>query len=164
MEVRAARFPEELHLVRALFREYADGLGIDLCFQGFEEELAGLPGGYSPPGGGLWLARDGDDLAGCAALRPIDAATAEMKRLYVRPAFRGRGLGRRLAEHVLGTAASAGYQRVCLDTLPSMTDAIRLYRALGFNPIEPYCHNPVCGAMFFGREIGPHGGRADDRS
>jgi ribosomal protein S18 acetylase RimI-like enzyme len=157
MEVCAARFPEDLPLVRCLFAEYATGLGVDLCFQGFDAELAGLPGAYTPPGGGLWLAREGDELAGCVAMRPLDTSRAEMKRLYVRPAFRGKGVGRLLAEQIIDAATVAGYRHVCLDTLPTMADAIRLYRSLGFVPIEPYCHNPVCGAMFFDRQIGDHG-------
>jgi len=151
--IRAALFPDELLLVRALFQEYADGLGVDLCFQGFAQELAGLPGDYAPPSGGLWLAEVADDIAGCVALRRIDDERAEMKRLYVRPAFRGRGLGRALAQHVLEEAARIGYQRVCLDTLPSMGDAIALYRRLGFTEIPPYRVNPVPGALFLGREL-----------
>src|SRR5262245_36991094 len=153
MDVRAARFPDDLPVVRALFEEYAAGLGIDLCFQGFAEELAGLPGRYTPPGGGLWLAFEGDAVAGCIALRAIGPPTCEMKRLFVRPAFRGRGVGRLLAEHVLAAAGAVGHKRIVLDTLPSMGSAIELYRALGFTPIEPYCANPVPGALFLGKEL-----------
>jgi ribosomal protein S18 acetylase RimI-like enzyme len=153
VEIREATIPDDLPLVRLLFREYATGLGIDLCFQNFEAELEGLPGRYSPPAGGLWLAREGLELAGCVALRPLTSTTGEMKRLFVRPSFRGRGLGRQLAERILMAASAAGYQRVCLDTLPSMAEAVRMYESLGFVQIEPYCHNPVPGAMFFGREL-----------
>src|SRR5688500_13045542 len=98
MEIREASIPDELPLIRLLFREYAEGLGIDLGFQNFEEELEKLPGQYVPPSGGLWLAWDGPELAGCVALRPLTTTSAEMKRLFVRPEFRGRGLGRQLAE------------------------------------------------------------------
>jgi GNAT superfamily N-acetyltransferase len=155
VEIREAQIPDELPLVRLLFREYADGLGIDLCFQDFEAELAGLPGRYARPGGGLWLALCGSEPAGCVAIRPFEPATCEMKRLYVRPAYRGQGLGRRLAEQALAAAVDAGYQRICLDTLPSMADAVRLYQLLGFTPIAPYCHNPIPGALYFGRNLEP---------
>jgi GNAT superfamily N-acetyltransferase len=153
MEIHEAKFPDELSLVRELFREYAAGLGVDLCFQGFESELAELPGRSARPAGGLWMAWCGTEPAGCVALRPIDATTCEMKRLYLRPAFRGQGLGRRLAERVLTAARDAGYRQIYLDTMPSMGDAIRLYQTLGFTPIEPYCHNPVPGALFLGLEL-----------
>jgi ribosomal protein S18 acetylase RimI-like enzyme len=152
MTVRPARIPEEVDLIRGLFREYAAGLGVDLCFQRFEEELAGLPGAYAPPGGRLLLACDGDRVAGCVALRPATGG-GEMKRLYVRPEFRGRGVGRLLAGAVLVEAAAAGYRRVCLDTLPSMGEAIGLYRSLGFAEVEPYYPNPVPGALFLARDL-----------
>jgi putative acetyltransferase len=154
MELRAALFPDDLPTARALFEEYAAGLGVDLCFQGFAEELAGLPGRYAPPGGGLWLAEEGGAAAGCVALRALGGGTCEMKRLYVRPAFRGRGLGRLLAEHVLSAAVALGHRRIVLDTLPSMGRAIELYRSLGFTAVEPYCANPVPGALFLGKELG----------
>ncbi len=153
MQIREALFPDELPVVRTLFEEYAAGLGIDLCFQGFAAELAGLPGRYAPTAGGLWLADAGGDVAGCVALRPLGEDRCEMKRLYVRPAFRGRGLGRALTEHVLRAATAASHRHICLDTLPSMADAIALYRSLGFAEIEPYCPNPVPGALFLGREL-----------
>jgi GNAT superfamily N-acetyltransferase len=153
MEIREARFPTDLSIVRVLFREYAEALGIDLSFQNFEAELAELPGRYGRPAGGIWLAEHGAQPAGCAAFRPIDVTTCEMKRLYVRPAFRGRSLGRRLAEQIISNATAAGYQRIWLDTMPSMGDAIRLYRLLGFSPIEAYCHNPIPGALFLGLDL-----------
>jgi GNAT superfamily N-acetyltransferase len=155
MVIREAQIPDELPLVRLLFREYADGLGIDLCFQDFEAELAGLPGRYVRPEGGIWLAFLGSEAAGCVAIRRLEPATCEMKRLFVRPKFRGHGLGRQLAEQALAAALHAGYQRICLDTLPSMADAIRLYQFLGFAPIEPYCQNPIPGALFFGKNLDP---------
>jgi ribosomal protein S18 acetylase RimI-like enzyme len=158
--IRPARLPEDLPLVRALFREYADGLGVDLCFQDFDAELAGLPGRYAPPPGRLMLAWDGAQAVGCVALRPVDADTCEMKRLYVRPGARGGQLGRRLAERICDEARAAGYRRICLDTLPEMAAAIRLYASLGFEPVEPYVHNPVPGALFLGRDLRTRAGSA----
>ena len=153
MIVRDALFPDDLPVVRELFEEYAAGLGVDLCFQGFVEEVAALPGRYAPPAGGVWLAEMDGSVTGCIALRPLAGDQAEMKRLYVRPAFRGSGVGRALAEHLLAAAARLGYRQVCLDTLPSMAGAITLYRSLGFTEVEPYCHNPVPGALFLGRGL-----------
>lgn len=151
--VREAIFPNELTVVRELFQEYAEGLGIDLSFQRFAEELADLPGQYSRPGGGVWLAVADGVMVGCVALRPLSPEQAEIKRLYVRPEFRGTGTGRALAERVLAEASSAGYRRVVLDTLRSMSGAIALYRSLGFEEVEAYYHNPVPGALFLGREL-----------
>lgn len=144
--------PEELDAVRAIFLEYADSLGVDLCFQQFDEELASLPGEYAPPRGALLLASVDGEIAGCCALRPLDTAdypnAAEMKRLYVRKPFRNFGLGRQLAEATLDAAREAGYASVLLDTLDEMEAARALYEELGFQEIPPYYHNPIPGAHY----------------
>lgn len=141
--------PEEIDAARALFKDYAAGLGLDLSFQDFEAELAGLPGDYAPPRGALLLAHATGDLAGCVALRPLaEPVVCEMKRLYVRPAWRGTGLGRRLAEAILAEGRRLGYARMRLDTLPSMSSAIGLYESLGFRDIPAYRHNPVAGTRY----------------
>ena len=140
---------------RQLFSEYAAWLEIDLCFQDFEKELAELPGDYAPPSGRLLLAVEGDQVAGCIALRKIGAGVGEMKRLFVRPAFRGQGLGRTLTEAIIAEARKIGCERIRLDTLPpKMNDAIALYRSLGFKEIGPYYHNPVPGAKFMELALG----------
>ncbi len=145
---------EDIGTIRALFREYQQSLGVNLCFQGFEEELAALPGDYAQPGGRLYLGLDGGQSACCIALRRLDAATAEMKRLYVRPAFRGKGHGRVLARRVIDDAKAAGAARIVLDTLPDMRSAQAMYEAFGFRDIPPYTHNPVPGARFMGLDLG----------
>ena len=169
--------PHELEAARAIFRDYAASLGIDLGFQNFDEELANLPGDYAEPRGALLLALvnvsdtavpvDAQPLqraqgglayvAGCCALRPLDTAdypnAAEMKRLYVRPAFRGVGLGRQLVEAILDAARGAGYACVLLDTLDDMESARALYEDLGFVEVPPYYHNPVAGAHYLKAEL-----------
>ncbi len=152
--IRDAIFPDDLSSVRGLFREYADSLDVDLCFQGFEAELGTLPGGYARPDGRLLLAVDERGAPiGCVALRPVAPGACEMKRLYVRPIARGTGLGAALARAIVGAARDAGYARMCLDTLPSMLDARRLYDRLGFRPTDPYVHNPVPGALFLSLDL-----------
>ena len=149
MKLIQATSPEEIALARQLFEEYASWLEINLCFQNFDKELASLPGDYALPRGRLFLAIEDDQLAGCVALRPLPDRACEMKRLYVRPTFRGRGLGRKLVATILEAAREIGYERMLLDTLPGKMDqALAMYRRLGFKEIEAYYDNPVEGATF----------------
>jgi putative acetyltransferase len=148
LSIDHARASRDIATARRLFEEYAAGLGFDLCFQGFAEELATLPGGYAPPEGRLLLARQGNRIAGCVALRRLEPGICEMKRLFVRPEFRGIGAGRLLVEEIIREARIAGYQRMRLDTLPIMAGALALYRRRGFRAISPYRSNPVPGALF----------------
>lgn len=153
-ELRQAETPEQIGAVRELFLEYAHSLNFSLCFQSFEKELAELPGEYAPPGGRLLLASQQSQLAGCVALHKLDAESCEMKRLYVRPQFRGKGLGRVLAERVVADATEIGYKRLRLDTVePVMRDAVGLYRKLGFREIAPYRENPIDGALYMERTL-----------
>jgi len=149
MEVVEARSDKDLATLRELFAEYARAIEVDLCFQSFDQELAELPGHYAPPDGRLFLAFEGAPPAGCVALRKIGDGICEMKRLYVRPAFRGQGLGRALANAVINAPRHVGYERMRLDTLASMKAAIRLYESLGFQRIAPYYDNPSGCAVFF---------------
>ena len=151
--IRAAEFPRDLVEVTGLFREYAESLGVDLGFQDFEAEVAALPGKYEPPAGRLLLAWRGTDAIGCVALRPVAGSDCEMKRLYVRPDSRGGRLGRRLAQRICEEAREAGYSRICLDTLPTMGPAQKLYESLGFKPIEPYVFNPIPGTRFLALDL-----------
>jgi ribosomal protein S18 acetylase RimI-like enzyme len=151
--IRQAESDADLRVAHDLFTEYADSLGVDLSFQEFDRELDELPGAYAPPSGRLLLASADGAVTGCVALRDLDAGICEMKRLYVRPQFRGQGLGRILALAVIGEARVAGYEEMRLDTLPSMAEAIPLYRSLGFRAIEPYRFNPVRGTRFLALEL-----------
>jgi ribosomal protein S18 acetylase RimI-like enzyme len=151
--IRAAAWPDDLGAVRALFTEYAAGIGVDLSFQDFDAEVDTLPGRYAAPSGALFVAWRGDEPVGCIALRALADGDCEMKRLYVQPSTRGEGLGRRLVERICHAARSAGYRRICLDTLPTMDRAIALYRSLGFVPIAPYVYNPVPGTAYLGRAL-----------
>ncbi|MFB3813136.1 MAG: GNAT family N-acetyltransferase [Terriglobales bacterium] len=145
---------EQVELARELFQEYAASLGFDLCFQNFTQELASLPGDYAPPSGRLLLAVEADEAAGCVALHDLGHSICEMKRLYLRPKFRGRGLGRELAEAVIRSAREIGYRAMRLDTVaPIMPQAVALYRSLGFREIPPYRPNPIAGALYMELEL-----------
>jgi ribosomal protein S18 acetylase RimI-like enzyme len=139
-----------------LFREYVNGLGIDLSFQDFAAELAALPGKYAPPSGELMLAYSPrGDVLGCVAVRPLAGTVCEMKRLYVRPAARGLGIGRALVAAIIEAAQALGYTQMKLDTLPSMPEALALYESFGFVRIAAYYHNPVPGTVYLGKNIAP---------
>jgi GNAT superfamily N-acetyltransferase len=149
-----AESPAQIAQARELFLEYAQSLGFSLCFQNFDHELAGLPGDYAPPDGRLLLAEYEGQLAGCVALHELEAGICEMKRLYLRPRFRGKGLGRVLAERIIAEARTIGYQRMRLDTVePVMKDAVAVYRKLGFKEVAPYRANPIAGAMYMELEL-----------
>jgi ribosomal protein S18 acetylase RimI-like enzyme len=149
----------DMPAVAALFREYAAALGVDLCFQGFTAELAGLPGAYAAPTGALLIAvsAEGDPI-GCVGVRKLcDSETCEMKRLYARPGERGGGIGRALAAAAIEAARAMGYARMCLDTLPGMTAALGLYRSLGFESVPPYYESPLGETIFMQKSLGPSG-------
>ena len=149
-----AASPAQIAQARDLFLEYAQSLGFSLCFQNFDQELAELPGDYAPPEGRLLLAKYGAQLAGCVALHKLDSGVCERKRLYLRPRFRGKGVGRALAERTIVEARQIGYQRMRLDTVePAMKDAVAMYRKLGFKEIAPYCANPMAGAIYMELEL-----------
>lgn len=146
----------DIDAVRELFAEYERWLGVDLCFQGFAEELRSLPGRYAPPRGRLLLARDGEGaVAGVVGMWPLDEDTCEMKRLFVRSSWRGRSLGRALAEAIVETAVQAGYARMRLDTLERLTEALMLYRSMGFREIKPYYYNPLESVIYMERDLSP---------
>ena len=142
----------DVSIARDLFLEYGQSLGIDLAFQDFEREIATLPGDYDP----ILIAHWNGEVAGCVALHTLERRVCEMKRLYVRPSFRGHAIGRALAGAIIGEAKRRGYARMRLDTLPSMQDAMRLYESLGFIDIEPYRFNPIAGSRFLELELGSH--------
>lgn len=138
----------EVAAVRGLFLEYADSLGLDFCFQNFQQELAELPGTYAPPDGRLLVAVTDGQPIGCVALRKLEDGICEMKRLYVQASFRGHGIGRQLADAIIQEARGIGYQKMRLDSLGSLKEASALYRSLGFVETPPYCFNPLPGAVF----------------
>jgi GNAT superfamily N-acetyltransferase len=146
---RQAESPGQIAQARELFLEYAQSLGFSLCFQNFDKELAGLPGDYAPPDGRLLLAEFEGQVAGCVALHRLEEGICEMKRLYLRSQFRGKGLGRAIADRIIAEARTIGYQRMRLDTVePVMKDAVAMYRRIGFREIAPHCKNPIAGALY----------------
>lgn len=161
--IAPARSESDIEAVRALFKAYADWLGLDLLYQGFAGELAGLPGNYAPPRGELLLARDTQGLAvGCVGLRPLDAeGCCEMKRLYVAPEARGHGLGRALVSAVISEATRIGYRDLMLDSLPKLAQATELYERMGFRPIPPYYEAPIVATLFFSKRLGSEGSDAE---
>ncbi|MBV7529468.1 GNAT family N-acetyltransferase [Chitinophaga sp. sic0106] len=142
-----------LDAVRSLFREYANWLSVDLSFQQFEDEMAHLPGAYAAPTGALFLAKSDGQIAGCVAVREFDKSTAEMKRLFVRDAFKKQGLGKMLASTAIEESKKLGYKRILLDTLAHMRPAIELYTSLGFQPIAAYYDNPLSSAVYLSLNI-----------
>jgi putative acetyltransferase len=153
-EIAQAESPTQIAEVRELFVEYAKSLNFSLCFQGFDNELAGLPGDYASPDGRLLLVKHAGELAGCVALHKLDNQICEMKRLYLRSKFRGKGLGRALAKTVIDEARKIGYRRMRLDTVkPVMKEAVAMYRKLGFKEIAPYRENPIEGALYMELEL-----------
>ena len=149
LRLTQATTKNDLDQARELFNEYEASLGISLCFQNFDDELANLPGDYAPPRGRLLLAREFDQLAGCVAMRPVGPTTCEMKRLFLRPAYRSRGLGRVLVEAIIEEARKIGYTHMRLDTITDrMSRAVELYKSMGFVEIEPYYHSPVDTTKF----------------
>jgi putative acetyltransferase len=153
MKIIRTQTLEQIEEVRKLFREYERFLNVDLCFQKFEEELAGLPGKYAPPEGALFIAVDGKKTAGCVALRKLEDGICEMKRLFVRPQFRGQGVGRLLAKRIIDEAVALGYKVMRLDTLDRLTEAMSLYESLSFKRIDAYYDNPLPGVVYWELEL-----------
>src|SRR5436305_2805175 len=154
IRITEARWPDDRAVVEALFREYVSSLAEDISFQNVDEELGTLPGKYTRPGGVVLIARADAQAAGAVAYRMVEPGVCEMKRLYVRPAFRGFGLGRELANELIEDARARGYRTMLLDTLASMSSARALYRDLGFVPVAPYYDNPLPGVMYMALELG----------
>jgi putative acetyltransferase len=153
-DFQRAESPDQIAAIRELFLEYAQSLGFSLCFESFDQELAALPGDYAPPAGRLALATNNGQPAGCVALHKLTPEICEMKRLYVRPQFRGKGLGRELAEKIIAEARQLGYKKLRLDTFePIMKKAVAMYRQLGFREIPPYRQNPIEGALYMELEL-----------
>jgi len=148
-EIQTAMLPNEIPVIKELFQEYADSLKFELDFQDFREELATLPGKYAAPSGSILVAKKNGETVGCVAVRPLGEEICEMKRLYVKPAHRGKRVGRELALAIIEEAKRLGYKAMRLDTVEAMKEASALYRALGFRPIDAYCYNPLPGAMYF---------------
>jgi len=155
MRIKRSESKKELEEIRKIFREYEAFLNVDLCFQGFEEELARLPGKYAPPEGDLLIALDGDRTVGCVAVRKLDNGVCEMKRLYVRPEARGTGLGMRLAKEIIAVSRELGYRVMKLDTLDRLGEAMHLYETLGFRRTEPYYENPLPDVVYWELELTP---------
>ena len=156
LRLEVAVAPTAVESARVLFLEYQRSLDVDLCFQNFESELAMLPGEYVAPRGCLFVLWTDDEPVGCVALRPVDTATGEMKRLYVRPAFRGQRCGLHLARALISEASRLGYEKLVLDTLPSMQAAQRMYASLGFVDVPPYVYNPIAGSRYMGLDLEPN--------
>ena len=148
IEIIHVETKDQVSIIRVLFIEYATSLGFSLCFQDFDKELAGLPGEYAPPYGCLLLAMDDINAIGCVALRKFEEGICEMKRLYVKPSGRGKGLGKKLVNAIIEEAIKIGYTKMRLDTVPAMKEAIAIYRSIGFYEIKPYRENPIEGALY----------------
>ena len=153
MKIVQAETKEQIEAAKAIFLEYGSSLDFELCFQDFDKELAGLPGSYAPPEGRLFLAEFNGVIAGCIALRKLEESICEMKRLYIKPEYRGQKMGKILVEKLIDEAKKIGYKKMRLDTVPAMQAAQKLYRTIGFYQIKPYRLNPVAGAVFMELEL-----------
>ena len=153
IELIKVKDKEHLAVIRELFLEYAESLGFSLCFQDFDKELAALPGEYAPPNGCLILAVADSKPCGCVALHKLEESICEMKRLYIKPKYRGKGFGKLLVNAVIDEAKKIGYTKMRLDTVPQMKEAINLYRQIGFKEIEPYRENPIDGALYMEMDL-----------